>query len=106
VAVTLALLPSDVDVVVIIIDVVGEESSSSLWAAKKNDNDNDNDNDDVSASSSYFCACFFFFFRPYSCADAVSLRDCGVVARSDKLTGSGTSRCLSSVDACMTGVYT
>jgi len=113
VAVTLALLPSDVDVVVVIIDVVGEKSSqkllsssSSLWAAKKNDNDNDNDNDDVSASSSYFCACFFFFFRPYSCADAVSLRDCGVVARSDKLTGSGTSRCLSSVDACMTGVYT
>jgi len=83
VAVTLALLPSDVDVVVIIIDVVGEESSSSLWAAKKNDNDNDNDNDDVSASSSCSGACFFFF-RPFSCAGAASLRDCGVVRRADR----------------------
>jgi len=42
----------------------------------------------------------------FSCAGAASLRECGVVARTDKLTGNGTSRCSSSVDACMTGVYT
>jgi len=94
--VTLALLPSDVDVVVVIIDVVGEVVVAEVVVVVVVGSKQERQLPVRVSSSSV----------NFSCAGAAALRECGVVARTDKLTGSGTSRCLSSVDACMTGVYT